>query len=80
MGLKLYNMDYDSRLMTCHKPYFHKKRGENRYCIYAVLDGYEPKKDDFDEGTMNCGIPGIWTWHYMIAFVITTQQKNERTG
>ena len=49
-GLKLYNTDYDSRLMTCRKHYFHKKRGENRYCIFAVLDGYDPKKDDFDEG------------------------------
>jgi hypothetical protein len=48
-GLKLYNMDYDSRQITCRKPWFHKKRGENRYCIFAVLDGYDPKKDDLDE-------------------------------
>ncbi len=49
-GLKLYNMDYDSRQMTCLKPFFHKKRGENRYCIFAVLGGYDPKKDNLEEG------------------------------
>ena len=48
-GLKLYDTDYNSRQMTCLKPWFHKKRGENRYCIFAVLDGFDPKKDDLDE-------------------------------
>ena len=43
-GLYLYDKNYDSRLLTCTKIHFHKTRGNNRYCIFAVMDGYDPEK------------------------------------
>ena len=55
-GLHLYDKDYDSRLLTCAKIHFHKTRGNNRYCIFAVMDGYNPEKDDTDEGNYE-----LWT-------------------
>jgi hypothetical protein len=48
--LKLYDSDFNNRLLTCHKPYFQKRRGANRYCIFAVMEGYNPNKDDMEEG------------------------------
>ncbi len=55
-GLHLYNKDYDSRLLTCAKIHFHKTNGNNRYCIFAVMDGWDPEKDDMDEGNYE-----LWT-------------------
>jgi hypothetical protein len=49
-NLKLYDKDNDNQLLTCHRAYFQKKRGANRYCIFAVMEGYDPNKDDLDEG------------------------------
>jgi hypothetical protein len=57
-GLKLYDKDDENRLLTCHKPYFQKKRGDNRYCIFAVMEGYDPMKDDMDEG--NYELWSLW--------------------
>jgi hypothetical protein len=47
--LKLYDRDYGNRLLTCMKAYFKKKRGDNKYCIFVVMEGYDPNKDDMDE-------------------------------
>jgi len=57
-NLKLYDRDYGNRLLTCHKPYFQKKRGANRYCIFAVMEGYDPNKDDMEEG--NYELWSLW--------------------
>ena len=55
-GLHLYDKDFDCRLLTCAKIHFHKTRGNNRYCIFAVMDGYDPEKDDMNEGNYE-----LWT-------------------
>jgi hypothetical protein len=57
MNLKLYDKDYGNRLLTCTKAYFKKKRGDNKYCIFAVMEGYDPKKDDMDESNYP-----LWTF------------------
>ena len=57
-NLKLYDKDDGNKLLTCHKPYFQKKRGANRYCIFAVMEGYDPTKDDLDEG--NYELWSLW--------------------
>jgi hypothetical protein len=55
-GLKLYDRGFNNWLLTCHKPYFQKRRGANRYCIFAVMEGYNPNKDDMEEGNYK-----LWT-------------------
>ena len=47
--MKLYDKDDDNWLLTCRKAYFKKKRGDNCYCIFAVMEGYDPNKDDVEE-------------------------------
>jgi hypothetical protein len=42
--------------LTCAKIHFHKTSGNNRYYIFAVMDGYNPEKDDTDEGNYE-----LWT-------------------
>ena len=43
--------------------YFNKKSGEDRYCIFAVLGGHSPKKDDMAEGNYE-----MWnTWDLDLA-------------
>ena len=35
-----------------------QEEGRNRYCIFSVLDGYDPKKDNLEEGNYD-----MWnTW------------------
>jgi hypothetical protein len=57
-NLKMYDRDDGNPLLTCHKPNFQKKRGANRYCIFAVIEGYDPNKDDMDEG--NYELWSLW--------------------
>ncbi len=50
VNLKLYDRDDNNRLLTCTKAYFKKKRGDNSYCIFLVVERYDPNKDDMGEG------------------------------
>jgi len=56
VNLKLYDRDNDNKLLTCTKAYFKKKRGDNTYCLFAVMEGYDPNKDDMEEGNYE-----LWT-------------------
>jgi hypothetical protein len=56
VNLKLYDRDDNNRLLTCTKAHFKKKRGDNSYCIFAVREGYDPNKDDIEEGNYE-----LWT-------------------
>jgi hypothetical protein len=48
VNLKLYDKDNGDQLLTCMVAYFKKKKGDNRYTIFAVAEGYDPKKNDAD--------------------------------
>ena len=56
VGLKLYDRDDENRLLTCAKAYFKKQRGNNTYCIFAVMEGYNPDIDDMEDGNYE-----LWT-------------------
>ncbi len=47
-GLKLYDRDFNNKLLTCHKPFFQKR--------IAVMEGYDPSMDDMEEGNYE-----LWT-------------------
>ena len=40
---------FDRDYVTCTKAYFKKKRNDNKYCIFVVMEVYDTQKDDMDE-------------------------------
>ena len=78
VGLKLYDKDDENRILTCAKAYFKKMRGDNTYCIFAVMEGYDPIKMTWRSPTMNYGHFGILLRLFTTAFGIIIWKIKER--
>jgi len=48
-GLKIFDIDENNRVMTAHKMIFQKKRGNNLYHVFAMMDGFNDVLKDEDE-------------------------------
>ena len=58
-GLKLYDRDFEGKLLTCKKIYFQKKWSDNRYFVFCCEGGIDSEKSDDDPH--NYPLWSIWS-------------------